>query len=87
VTSHQLSGFAINRTSGALQEVDGSPLSVPSPYAVAIEPSGRYAFVGIDNPQVAVYSLGRPSGTLTPLDDSPFPFGSVEPKIAFATLP
>ncbi len=86
VTQHHVSGFAIHPTSGALAEVPGSPLTVAGPYSVAIDPSGRFVFVGIDNPQLGVYALQRANGSLQKLDDSPFSLGGVEPKFAFAAF-
>lgn len=79
-------GFAINRNNGQLTAVPGTPLSSSAPYSIAVDPSGRFVFVGTDGGQLAVFSLDRPSGALTKIDGSPFLLGGLQPEIAFASL-
>jgi 6-phosphogluconolactonase (cycloisomerase 2 family) len=86
LTNH-ISGFAINEATGALTPVPNSPLDGDAPYSIAVEPSGRFVFIGDDLPTTSVYSLTRSTGALTELAHSPFAFGGLEPKFAFATLP
>lgn len=82
-----ISGFRIDPGTGGLTEVPGSPLVGIAPYSIAVEPSGNFVYTGIDGPQVGGYSITRSNGTLTELDTSPFPFGGLEAKIVFATIP
>jgi len=81
-----VSGFKIDPVSGALDPVPGSPLQVPSPYGIAIDPSGRFVYVGTDSGQTAVYRIRRSDGGLTKHPDSPFQFGGLQPEISFAAL-
>jgi 6-phosphogluconolactonase len=85
VTNH-VSGFAIDPVSGVLEEVPGSPVTGLAPYSIAIEPSGRFLYVGEDTGQTSVFSLSRASGALTEIEHSPFAFGGLEPELAFVTL-
>jgi 6-phosphogluconolactonase len=82
-----ISGFAIDSSTGALEEVPGSPITGSAPFSLAVDPSGRFVYVGIDGPGgLAVFSVKRATGALTRLDQSPFPIGGPEPKVTFATL-
>jgi 6-phosphogluconolactonase (cycloisomerase 2 family) len=82
-----VSGFRIDQVSGSLEQVPGSPLQVPSPYGIAVDPSGRFVYVGTDSGQTAVYAIRRADGGLIKHPDSPFQFGGLQPEISFATLP
>jgi 6-phosphogluconolactonase (cycloisomerase 2 family) len=84
-TQH-VSGFAIDRTTGALSELPGSPVTSIAPYSIAMGPGGRSLYVGNDNGQVSVFRVGA-SGELSALAGSPFAFGGLEPDFAFVTLP
>lgn len=86
LTRH-ISGFAIDAASGALEAISAPPVTAISPYSIALGPGGRFLYVGEDNGQLNVFSVARPSGALTKLDDAPFQFGGLEPDIAFAALP
>lgn len=86
LTRH-VSGFSINQTTGALREVPASPLVSSSPYSIAVDSTGGFVFVGIDGPELGVYSVARSTGAFTELGASPFPFGGLESKVVFATLP
>jgi 6-phosphogluconolactonase (cycloisomerase 2 family) len=77
-------GFSIGPTSGALNEVPGSPLSITVPYSVAVEPSGGFLLVGRDSGDLSVLAINRSSGALRELDESPFPRGGLQPEFAFA---
>jgi len=81
-----VSGFKINPVSGALEQVPGSPLQVPSPYGIAVDPSGRFVYVGTDSGQTVVYAIRRSDGGLIEHPNSPFQFGGLQPEISFATL-
>ncbi len=86
LTDH-ISGFAIDPDSGVLDEVPGSPVTSSAPYSIAIEPHGRFLYVGNDFGLTPVFSIDRADGSLTETDDSPFQFGGLETEIGFVTLP
>ncbi|MES1184120.1 MAG: beta-propeller fold lactonase family protein [Myxococcales bacterium] len=85
--NNHVSGFAIDPTSGKLEAVPGSPITALAPYSAAIDPSGRFLYIGEDLPETSVYRLSRSSGAMTQLAGSPFMFGGLEAKLAFAVLP
>jgi len=85
--NNHVSGFAIDATSGKLEAVPGSPITALAPYSAAIDPSGRFLYIGEDLPETSVYRLSRSNGAMTELAGSPFMFGGLEPKLAFAVLP
>jgi len=83
LTGH-VSTFAIG-PAGALDEVLGSPLTVPgSPYSIAVSPEGRRVYVGKDDGSLAVFSPALPGGALSELEHSPFDLGGLQPELAFA---
>jgi len=65
-----ISVYAINRASGALTPVEGSPFfdSTGEPYGVAINPAGKFLYApGVFSDQVAAYTIDATSGALTPM--------------------
>ncbi len=72
-----ISVYAINPGSGTLSEIKSSPYSNSGgPYAVAVTPSGKYAYVTLAySNEVAAYSIGLKHGGLTQIKGSPFPTG------------
>ncbi len=79
-----ISAYAINSTTGALQEVAGSPFATqggfPGPSHLTIEPGGKFLYVGLGgtvsaNHFVAAFSVDSSSGALTPVPGSPFSAG------------
>lgn len=85
ITRH-VTGFVIDPDSGALEQAPG-PVTTSVPYSIALGPGGRFLYVGDDNGEISVFRVARPSGALTPLAGSPFPFGGLEADFAFLTLP
>jgi 6-phosphogluconolactonase len=83
-----VSAYTINPTSGALTAV-GSPVAAGTfPVSVAVDPSGKFAYVanGCDvscsvNGNVSAYTIGV-TGALTPVVGSPFPAGSNPNSVA-----
>ncbi|HEX6766237.1 MAG TPA: beta-propeller fold lactonase family protein, partial [Polyangiaceae bacterium] len=84
-TTRHVSGFSIDAVSGALERVPGSPLTTSAPYSVAVDPAGRFVYVGNDFGDVSVFAINRRNGSLDELDDSPFTPGGPQPGFAFAT--
>jgi 6-phosphogluconolactonase (cycloisomerase 2 family) len=83
LTRH-VSGYAIDAESGMLTAA-GAPVTARSPYSVAVDPSGRFIYASNDDDTISGYRLKRSDGTLKELAGSPFPFGGLQPEMAFAT--
>jgi len=93
-----VSGYAIDRKTGALKPVPGSPFATGSvAFTVAVDPTAQFAYVvnvSFVNPPspgtVSGYSIDRKTGALTPVPGSPFvegvwPFSvAVDPTGQFA---
>jgi DNA-binding beta-propeller fold protein YncE len=83
-----VSGYTINSTSGALTPIPGSPFPAGSvPDSVAVDPSGRFAYVAnsfvfVGGNSVSGYTIDSTSGALTPISGSPFPAGLVPKSVA-----
>jgi 6-phosphogluconolactonase (cycloisomerase 2 family) len=60
------------------------PLQAPAPYSVAIEPRGRFVYVGNDTGELSIFALDRADGSLDELDESPLELGGLQPQFAFA---
>lgn len=75
--SSQVSVFRIDRTTGALSAVPGSPFAgAGEPHVVVF--SGNFLYVGNrGSNNISAYSLDGSSGNLTPLAGSPFSTGSL----------
>jgi 6-phosphogluconolactonase len=81
--SNNVSAFAINANNGALSQVQGSPFWTGyGPIAVAISPTGKYAYVADNGTpsekpgDVSVFAINPHSGALTPVQRSPFTAGA-----------
>ncbi len=79
-----ISAYSIDPTTGALTEIAGSPFATqsgfPGPGRLAIEPSGKFLYVGLGgtvnaNHFVAAFSIDSSTGALTPVSGSPFTTG------------
>src|SRR3954469_12106348 len=75
-----ISAFSIDATTGALTEIEASRLAETVTTSMAIDPSGRFAYVSSDR-GILAYAINASSGTLTQINGSPFSsggsFGSV----------
>ncbi len=97
--SHNVSGFSINTTTGALTPVAGSPFAAGTdPTSVAVDATGRFAYVANQNysaksGSVSAYAISASTGVLTAVSGSPFasagePYGmAVDPAGKFAYVP
>ncbi len=79
-----ISAYVIDPTTGALTEIAGSPFATqagfPGPSRLAIEPGGKFLYVGLGgsvnaNHFVAAFSIDPSTGALTPVPGSPFSTG------------
>ena len=90
--SSNVSAYAIDRTTGALTSVPGSPFAAGSlPFSVAVDSSGKFAYVAnFASNNVSAYTIDRTTGALSPVPGSPFaastnPFSvAVDPSGNFA---
>jgi 6-phosphogluconolactonase len=58
-----VSGYTIDATSGALTAVAGSPFATDlSPACVAVDPSGKFAYVANQNRTVSAFTVNATSG-------------------------
>ncbi|WP_169314399.1 lactonase family protein [Turneriella parva] len=83
--SSNISILEINQTTGALTTLVSSPAATATnPYSLAIDPQGRFLFVGHENTTVAAvsaYTVNAATGELTQVVGSPFTVASA-PAIA-----
>jgi DNA-binding beta-propeller fold protein YncE len=83
-TPGDVSAYRIDRDSGGLMPVDGSPFpSGTAPQSVTVDPTGQFVYVAncgspcrVDAGNVSVYTVDEATGALTPVDGSPFPAGT-----------
>jgi 6-phosphogluconolactonase len=75
---NDVAGFSIDRATGRLTPVPGSPFAAGSePSSIAIDPSGRFAYVSnLGSDSVSAFTIDEKSGRLKPVSHSPFPAGS-----------
>lgn len=87
LTRH-IHGFQIDPGSGSLTPVPGSPFAANTPYSIAVDPSGRLLYVGVDDENsLDAYTIRRSDGSLTRIDGAPYPIGGLEPALTFTMLP
>jgi 6-phosphogluconolactonase len=97
--SNTISGYSIDTTTGVLTQVPGSPFAADvAPVWVAVDPTGKFAFVANRcdathvclNGTVSVYTINSATGALSPVSGSPFAAGpdalsvAVDPTGKFA---
>jgi len=81
--SNSVSAYAINASNGALTQVQGSPFAAGyGAYAVAIDPTGKFAYVANNGTSsgkqgnVSAFGIDPHTGALVPVPGSPFAAGS-----------
>ncbi len=69
-----VSAYTINSSTGALRQVAGSPFAAGTqPNSVAVDPSGRFAYVAnLDGNNVSAYTINSSTGALRAVAGSPF---------------
>jgi 6-phosphogluconolactonase len=80
-----VSAYTIDKTTGALTPVPGSPFATAglAPTAVAVSPNGEFAFVAnVFSDDVSAYTINATTGSLTPVPGSPFAAGPVPHSVA-----
>lgn len=74
-STQNVEGFQINRTTGGLTTIPGTPVSLSSIGAdtIATDPKGRFLFVGVEGGAgVAAFQIDATAGALTPSPGSPY---------------
>lgn len=72
VSSHNISGFSVNATSGALATL-GTVAATGQPRYVATTPDGKFLYAGNqDTNKVNAYSINADTGVVTELSGSPY---------------
>jgi 6-phosphogluconolactonase len=86
-----VSAYTIDSSTGALTAIAGSPfVAGQGPQSVAVDPSGKFAYVANFGGGVSGYTIGPTTGALTPIAGSPFAagngpnIGAVDPSGKFA---
>jgi 6-phosphogluconolactonase (cycloisomerase 2 family) len=82
-------GFAINPETGELVPVPGSPFSAGSgPFALTIDPTGRFVFVAHNSPSGSVsgFTIDSATGSLSPIPGSPFAAGDSSSSVVVDPL-
>jgi 6-phosphogluconolactonase len=72
-----ITGFQINKSSGALSQIAGSPFAAGiSPAGIAVDRDGSFAYVAdTSSANISGYAIDASSGALTPVTGSPFGTG------------
>jgi 6-phosphogluconolactonase (cycloisomerase 2 family) len=76
--SNNISVYSMDKTTGALSEVAGSPFSAgTNPKSIAIDPSGHFVYVAnFGSDSISIFSLNKKTGFLTPISILPFALAS-----------
>ncbi|MGA8222612.1 MAG: choice-of-anchor D domain-containing protein [Candidatus Acidiferrales bacterium] len=93
-SAHNISGFQLNPSTGALSPIPGSPFNERlDPFALAVDPAGRFLFAANtkdnnsgDN-DVSVFQINPTTGALTETPNSPFSAGNGAGPTTLATDP
>jgi 6-phosphogluconolactonase (cycloisomerase 2 family) len=83
--NNDVRGYSINRETGALTPVPGSPFPTGSiPDQVAVDQAARFVYVtnALFRDNLSGFSIDPKTGTLTAVPDSPFPTGSAPQPVA-----
>jgi 6-phosphogluconolactonase (cycloisomerase 2 family) len=78
-----VSGYRIDKKSGALEPVSGSPfLTEHFPFSIAVDPVGNFVYVtcgarviGNPDPTISAYTIDRKTGALEEVPGSPYDVG------------
>ena len=76
-----IAGFSINRSTGTLTPISGSPFAVSSAIALAVDPGGRFVYV-VGGQSIDAFTIDAGSGALYAMSGSPFVGGSRPHSIA-----
>jgi 6-phosphogluconolactonase len=80
--------YTINRSTGALSKISGSPFAAGSdPFSVTVDPTGRFAYVAnvcsdCSAGSISAYTISSSTGALHPVAGSPFAAGQGPVSVA-----
>jgi 6-phosphogluconolactonase (cycloisomerase 2 family) len=89
--SGNVSAYTIDSTTGTLTAITGSPFAAGmGPHSVAVDPSGKFAYVANEcisinscsSGNVSAYTFDSTTGALTAVTGSPFAAGTVPVSVA-----
>src|SRR5262249_59147893 len=85
--SGHLSSFAIDASQAKLTPVPHTPVDAsPSPYSVAVDPAGRFVYVGNDDAnEITAFAIAPATGELKPIDHPPLVPTGLPPEMIIAT--
>ena len=80
---HGITAYSIDRATGALTEINGSPFSPDGENTshVTVSPDGKFAYVVHDRSDLISGYRITPTGALSPVPGSPFSSQGVKPRI------
>ena len=80
--SKGISGFSINSATGALSAIAGSPFEPGNATGIALDASGRFAYVSLWLGATQVLSIDSSSGVLSQIPSSPYATGTYPLSVA-----
>jgi 6-phosphogluconolactonase len=82
--SGHISGYMVNRETGALTQIANSSVPTGSnPSSIAVDPTGRFIYVANrGSGDVSAYRIDKANGTLSPIPGSPYPVASAPVSLA-----
>jgi lactonase family protein with 7-bladed beta-propeller len=89
VAGGNISAYTID-SAGSLTSVPGTPVSIGAnaqPISIAVDPAGKFVYVGIVGREVAGFAIDQSTGALTPISGSPFPLNSQGPTRDMVFVP
>src|ERR1022692_443715 len=75
-------GFSLNPTTGGLSLIPGSVANGTGPHGGAIDPTGRFLYIGAEYNGISGYAINATTGVLTAIPGSSLPAGSVPTGVA-----
>jgi len=89
VAGGNISAYTID-SAGSLTPVPGTPISIGAnaqPISIAVDPAGKFVYVGIVGREVAGFAIDQSTGALMPISGSPFPLNSQGPTRDMVFIP
>ena len=84
--SKNISVFSINRATGVLTEVAGSPFASGASAAVRVHPSGKFLYAAnFDQGSISVFGIDAATGALSAIAGSPFALDGLVMSLALHT--
>jgi DNA-binding beta-propeller fold protein YncE len=83
-----VAAFAVDTATGSLTEIAGSPFATggDTSQCVAVDPTGKFAYVTNSGSSVSAFSINSTTGALTAIAGSPFIAGDFVEAIAVCRI-